>query len=77
MTCTHQAPDSCRRCDGTSRDDWDIQRADQAAARRRAHRLRTDPTFRAAWLATFPPAQRPAMAAYAARTHGPTQEVPA
>jgi hypothetical protein len=56
-TCDHQAPNSCPRCDGTSDDTWEQVKADRDAEKARARRM-SDPSQRAAWLASLPPSTR-------------------
>lgn len=68
--CSHHAPESCRRCDGTSGDEWEQIRADRDAEKTRERRMRTDPTFRLAWLESFPPEYRAGMASMADRRFG-------
>lgn len=61
---------SCRYCDGTSADEWEIDKAARTADRERARLMRT-PAYRQRWLATFAEPLRPVMAAAADRQFGP------
>lgn len=55
--CDHQAPNSCPRCDGTSEDAWEQVKADRDAEKTRTRRM-SNPSHRAAWLASLPPLTR-------------------
>lgn len=68
--CDHHAPNSCRTCSGDSRDDWQRQKLADEAMKVREHRMRTDPAFRAAWVASFAPEMQDEMAADADRRYG-------
>ena len=68
--CSHAAPDSCPACDGTTADERAQWRAGRDAQRLREHRMRSDPQFRADWLALVPEPLRAAWAATADRQFG-------
>jgi hypothetical protein len=57
IPCSHYAPESCRYCDGTARDERELWAASRDAEKARAKRM-ADPRQRAAWLASLPPLTR-------------------
>lgn len=61
---------SCSRCDGTSADEWEVERAAREEQQKR-ERLMRNPAYRAAWLDTFAEPLRSLMAADAERRFGP------
>ena len=71
-SCSHTGWDSCRRCDGTSSDEWSVEKAAREAEQQRARQMRTSREFRATWLLTFhDPAIRREQADWADLRYGP------
>lgn len=68
--CSPTYGQSCRRCDGTAADEWELSADIRRAERARERAMRTDASYRQHWLETFEPSARAHMAAAADRLYG-------
>lgn len=71
LPCSHVAPDSCPDCSGSARDGREVGAQNRARLRELERLMRTSPSHRAAWVASFHPDLQAVMAADADRRYGP------